>query len=129
MSFSKNNPDHVDVVISAILQKFAGQIVHNQVLKDYLVATLPEMFPSGRADGCVEHLASVDFASTRTKKGIAGVAFLDGYIEKNRRYWRVPENTDGVVAKSDATDRLTGVIPTKKPKLAFGLVAAKKEGE
>jgi len=127
MSFSKKNSEHLDLVIAAILDKFAGQIVHNQTLKDYLVATLPEMFPSGRADGAVEHLASVDFASSRTKKGVVGIAFLEGIKDGKKRYWKVPENTDTTVAKADCLDKLSTPLPTKKPKLVFGLVASQKE--
>lgn len=124
--FSKNNSEHIDLVIATILDRYAGQVVHNAELKDFLCAKLPELFPSGRADGCVEHLASVRFKSSEGKKGITGIAFLEGIKEGNRRYWKVPENTDNVVAKSDAVDKLTATIPTKKPKLEFGLVAAKK---
>ena len=126
MSFSKKNSEHIDLVIATILDKYAGRTVHNEVLKDYLVATLPEMFPSGRADGAVEHLAKVRFASSRTKTGVVGIAFLEGIKDGRKRYWKVPENTDGTVAKADCLDELSTPLPTKKPKLVFGLVASQK---
>jgi hypothetical protein len=128
MSFSKTNADHIDTVIACILQKFAGQTVHNKVLKDYLCATLPELFPSGRADGAVEFLSTVAFRSTVSAAGIGGVAFLEGIKDGAKRYWKVPMDTSNTVAKSDLPmEALAPVIPTRKVKLSFGeYVAAAK---
>ena len=129
MSFSKNNPEHIDVVISTILDRYAGTVVHNAELKAFLCTELPEMFPTGRADGAVEFLASVAFRSTVSKTGIGGVAFLEGIKEGSKRYWKVPLTTDNVVAKADIVNQLQEPLPTRKIKLSFGeYVAAKKQG-
>lgn len=124
--FSKKNSDHLDLVIAAILEKFAGQTVQNSVLKAYLCNKLPEMFPSNRADGAVEALSDVDFASTKSKTGQQGVAFLEGITEGNRRLWRVPASTDNVVAKSDVAEVLKAPLGTKKLK-KFGEIPSKAE--
>lgn len=128
MSFSKNNPAHVDMVIEAILAKYAGRVVHNAELKAHLCATLPELFPSGRADGAVEFLAAVQFRSTVSKSGIGGVAFLEGIKEGGKRFWKVPMDTSSTIAKSDLQiEELGTVIRTRKSKLSFGeYVAAAK---
>jgi len=124
--FSKKNSDHVDMVIAAILEKFAGQIVHNATLKEYLCNALPEMFPSGRADGAIEFLSDVGFASSNSKTGQQGVAFLEGIIEGKRRFWKIPDTTDNVVAKSDVADSLKAPLGTKKLK-KFGEIPSKAE--
>ena len=127
--FSVKNSDHIDMVIECILQKFAGQVVPNTVLKDYLCKKLPDLFPTGRADRAVEHLANVAFKSTVSKGSVNGVAFLEGIKDGGRRAWKVPRNTDNVMAKSDiALEELAPVIPTRKAKLTFGeYVAATKK--
>jgi len=130
--FSKNNPAHVDMVIEAILVKYAGCIVHNAELKAYLCAELPDLFPSGRADGAVEYLAAVQFRSCVNKAGVAGVAFLEGVKEGGKRFWKVPMDTSATVAKSDLRiEELGSVIHTRKSKLSFGeyVVAATKKPE
>ena len=125
MSFSKTNPAHIDTVIEAILAKFAGQTVHNKVLKEYLCKTLPDLFPSGRADGAVEYLADAAFRSTVTSSGVGGVAFLEGILEGNRRYWKVPMDTSNTIAKSDLPiENLSRVAPTRKVKMDFGTYVA-----
>ena len=132
MSFSKNNPSHVDMVIEAMLAQYAGKIVHNAELKDYLCATLPELFPSGRADGAVEFLSKVQFRSCVGKGGVSGVAFLEGIKEGGKRFWKVPMDTSSTVAKSDLPiEELGSVIRTRKSKLSFGeyVVAATKKPE
>ena len=132
MSFSKNNPAHVDTVIEAILAKYAGRVVHNAELKSYLCATLPELFPSGRADGAVEFLAAVQFRSCVGKGGVSGVAFLEGIKEGGKRFWKVPMDTANTVAKSDLQiEELGSVIRTRKSKLSFGeyVAAAKAKPE
>lgn len=128
MSFSKNNTEHIDLVIETILGRYAGQVVHNAELKEFLVQQLPELFPSGRADGCIEFLASVAFRSTVNKKGVGGIAFLEGIKDGSKRYWRVPQNTSEVVAKADCLDKLQSPIPTRKVKLNFGEYVAAKKG-
>lgn len=128
--FSKKNTDHVDMVMAAIMDAYAGQTVHNAQLKEFLCATLPELFPSGRADGCIEFLSNVDFSSTMSKKtGASGVAFLEGIKDGGKRYWKVPESLDNVVAKSDCTE-LSAPLPTKKRvNLRFGEYVAKQKEE
>ena len=128
--FSKKNSDHIDMVIAAIMAKYAGQTVHNAELKDYLIATLPELFPSGRADGCIEFLAKVDFSSTMSKKsGVQGIAFLDGVKEGGKRYWNVPATLDNVVAKGDCAE-LDAPLPTKKRvNIRFGEYVARQKQE
>ena len=127
--FSVNNSDHIDMVIECILSKYAGQVVHNKELKEYLINTLPELFPSGRADRCIEHLSNAAFKSTVRNGTVGGVAFLEGILDGKKRYWRVPKNTDNTVAKSDLSlDQLTSVAQTRKSKLSFGeYVAASKK--
>ena len=129
--FSKKNSDHVDMVIAAIMNAYAGQTVHNAVLKAFLCNALPEMFPSGRADGCIEFLSNVDFSSTISKKGgVSGVAFLEGLKVEGKRFWKVPAELDNVVAKSDCAE-LQAPLPTKKRvNIRFGeYVARQKEQE
>jgi hypothetical protein len=129
--FSVKNSDHIDLVVGAILEKFGGQVVHNATLKEYLINTLPEMFPSGRADRCIEFLASVAFRSTVRNGVVGGVAFLEGIKDGKKRYWRVPMNTDNVVAKSDVPiESLGEVIRTRKATIPFGqyVAASKKKG-
>ena len=129
--FSKKNSDHVDMVIAAIMAKYAGKTVHNAELKAHLIAVLPELFPSGRADGCIEFLSNVDFSSTISKKGgVQGVAFLEGVKEGGKRFWNVPAALDNVVAKSDCSE-LQAPLPTKKRvNIRFGeYVAKQKAGE
>jgi len=128
--FSKKNTDHVDMVMAAIMDAYAGQTVHNAQLKEFLCATLPELFPSGRADGCIEFLSNVDFSSTMSKKtGASGVAFLEGIKDGGKRYWKVPESLDNVVAKNDCTE-LSAPLPTKKRvNLRFGEYVARQKEE
>lgn len=128
MSFSKNNTEHIDTVIETVLGRYAGQVVHNAELKNFLTTALPELFPSGRADGCIEFLATVAFRSTVSKTGVGGIAFLEGIKEGSKRYWRVPMTTNDIVAKADCLDKLQAPLPTRKVKLNFGEYVAAKKG-
>ena len=75
----KFTAEMVSEIVANMIAVYGGREVHNAELKNWLCATYPSLF-MGRADGFVELIAEVDFASTISrKKGVNGYAILKGY--------------------------------------------------
>ena len=119
---------NIQMVVEFIVAKHGGELVHNAKLKDTLVRGLPEVFPNGRADACIEFLASVDFASCYTKAGPRGLALLQGIKEGGKRFWLVPTTTEAKAKAESMVEDMQAPLPTKARKcIRFGEYIAKNK--
>jgi hypothetical protein len=123
--------ENIEVIAEYIVSRFGGAVVRNADLKDALVGRFPEVFANGRADACVEFLASVDFASCYTKSGPRGLALLEGVKEGGKRYWRVPTTTTEAKAKVEVeVPDMQRPLPTKARRcIRFGEYIAKAKAK
>lgn len=131
------NVETVSAIVSAMVSEFGGREVPNAVLKAWLCATFPTHFPSGRADGFVEYIAAVDFASTINKAGVSGYAILRGIKRDRARLWLVPSEVPAALStKGEAFGAMGAAVPAplptkKRTTIRFGeyVAAAKAKGE
>lgn len=79
------------ILMPEIVRQFAGREIGNAALKNWLCATFPSHFPTNRADGFVEYVASVDFASCAGGKGYGTIKG----ILRDKHGNIMPENTKG----------------------------------
>lgn len=127
----KFTAEMVSEIVGNMIAVYGGREVHNAELKNWLCATYPALF-LGRADGFVEMIAEVDFASTISrKKGVSGYAVLKGIKRERSRFWLVPSEMPAELRSKGSLESLQSPLPTKKrTSIRFGeYVAAKKDGQ
>ena len=90
-------------IVNAIIAAFGGEKVYNQDLQDWLCSQFPDTFPTGRADGFIEYVGAINFASTQGEqpKDVRGYAALAGFTAPRPtssgkpsrtvgRWWKIP---------------------------------------
>lgn len=130
-TMGKFTAEIVSEIVGNMIAVYGGREVHNAELKRWLCATYPTLFPSGRADGFIEQIAMVDYASTISrKKGVSGYAFLKGIKRERARLWLVPSTMPAELLPKGSLESLQAPLPTKKRvSIRFGEYIAAKKGQ
>ena len=130
---AKYTSEMVAVVFQAIVARYGGQNVPNQVMQQFLCQTFPEIFRT-RSDAFLELIAKVDFASGYTGKGenieLRGYNLLAGSKTDGKRFWHPPVHWDGSMPLKTDASRIVAPLPTKQRKtIRFGEYVAAKKGD
>jgi hypothetical protein len=84
-------------IVNAAIRQFAGQVVSNKTLAEWLSSQFPTMLPrEGDAHNFLERVALCDFASTMGRDTLRGwAAFVgvrtgEGTTKAKHRSWKIP---------------------------------------